>query len=801
MNQWLETLAVGADLTGFVLTLWLGLYLLAHGWGWRHVRLHAAGTLWGLTLAFGLSLYDWLSPMAGASPTLTLLRLLLLPLPLGWFVLARRLVPGVVLAHSRMALLLVLLGTLGAAAVSVLTGLVVPEWLPRSWLYLPAYLLVLLLTMGAAIALALAARGVTSGALERRAMSVLVAGSWLVLVGGTLLATDLVLGLGNSLLPGAIERLAEPLRLVGSLSLLGASLALGVALRAQARAEGAHLAQFSQSLLATLVLVLVFAAVGGAVVWYWHLPAALLGLFLVLALLSDWLYSAAQVGLARLLHRGPAGKLRRELYEVAERLEPPEEVPPAVRPLLSRLARQVHSPQLGLALRDEKGFRVVAALRPSWEGAYIDVPHPDVWEERALSGWNKPIKSNGQTIGVIASETTGPLSPVQVRLLDQAATELVQLLDGWKEAARRREALQKALDDYRQHAGKLESQFAALAAPVAVGAGFSRGVQQVLANYKDAVAAGRHPLAQLRLVEMSAGPAGSKSIEGRGQVLQQTLASLIEQLRPFEGEPPTMPTPEWHPYLILKWVYLQGTPPEEVIVRLYLKKGTYDRAHRAAIRAVATTLAELEAGVLRTPARPELPGPAPTLGAARPPALSSSSSALSSGPSTPSSGPPSSTPLPQPASAGSTAPATPAPEKGRSLRDFTSRLRSPSAPPPPSGPPEPRPDPAQGTTRRVPAFGKSRLAARFADAANRIGSKDEPKATPPQEAKPPASPATSSTMPLPQTPSAPPATPPAQPSGEPLRSFTRPVPKPSEQEPQEPPPYDDERPPPDWDGT
>ncbi len=82
-----------------------------------------------------------------------------------------------------------------------------------------------------------------------------------------------------------------------------------------------------------------------------------------------------------------------------------------------------------------------------------------------------------------------------------------------------------------------------------------------------------------------------------GKAVYSMLTEAIEKLRPgtpLAGDPPPR---DWYPYLILHDAYLEGIPNRDIMSRLYISEGTFSRTRRAALRAMARALEEMEAAV------------------------------------------------------------------------------------------------------------------------------------------------------------------------------------------------------------
>jgi hypothetical protein len=121
-------------------------------------------------------------------------------------------------------------------------------------------------------------------------------------------------------------------------------------------------------------------------------------------------------------------------------------------------------------------------------------------------------------------------------------------------------------------------------------------VETCLRNLHDFAFLGKCPLAALSLVtgRLSAGPVTHLD---RGRQVHQVLISAMEKLRP-SGEFPRGAIPrEWHSYLILTEAYLKDIPNRDIMSKLYISEGTFNRARRAAVRALASALSEMEGSV------------------------------------------------------------------------------------------------------------------------------------------------------------------------------------------------------------
>lgn len=121
-------------------------------------------------------------------------------------------------------------------------------------------------------------------------------------------------------------------------------------------------------------------------------------------------------------------------------------------------------------------------------------------------------------------------------------------------------------------------------------------VEDVLRNLFDYTFLADSELASLRLVRVQL-PAGKITSLDRGKAVHAVVLEALEKLRPGPADPRDPPPREWYPYLILCSAYLEETPNRDIMLRLYISEGTFNRTRRSAIRSLARTLREMEAGV------------------------------------------------------------------------------------------------------------------------------------------------------------------------------------------------------------
>ena len=122
-------------------------------------------------------------------------------------------------------------------------------------------------------------------------------------------------------------------------------------------------------------------------------------------------------------------------------------------------------------------------------------------------------------------------------------------------------------------------------------------VESALRNLYDFSFLADTPLAQLEIVRVRL-PAGESTHLDRGKIVHNILIEALEKLCPQKKIPGDPPPREWHPYLILRDAYLEEKPNRDIMSKLYISEGSFNRTRRSAIRAVTRVLGEMEIAFL-----------------------------------------------------------------------------------------------------------------------------------------------------------------------------------------------------------
>lgn len=110
-------------------------------------------------------------------------------------------------------------------------------------------------------------------------------------------------------------------------------------------------------------------------------------------------------------------------------------------------------------------------------------------------------------------------------------------------------------------------------------------VEDALRKFPDFLTLGQSPLVEIVGVD------APNHVE-RGKHLQKILRQAVDALRPGAVRPVDVVPRAWYAYIILHDAYLEGARNQDVMARLYISEGTFNRTRRLALRGVARWISE-----------------------------------------------------------------------------------------------------------------------------------------------------------------------------------------------------------------
>ena len=112
-----------------------------------------------------------------------------------------------------------------------------------------------------------------------------------------------------------------------------------------------------------------------------------------------------------------------------------------------------------------------------------------------------------------------------------------------------------------------------------------RIVEHSLQHLSDTSLLGQSGLAEALMI------GGATHLE-RGKAVREALVRGIESLKPASASPSGAPPREWYQYIVLYEAYVDDVPNRDIMAKLYVSEGTFNRERKKALKAVAQALLE-----------------------------------------------------------------------------------------------------------------------------------------------------------------------------------------------------------------
>ena len=343
-------------------------------------------------------------------------------------------------------------------------------------------------------------------------------------------------------------------------------------------------------LIATVYLFMVWSSVV-----IYGVPVVALAIVVILAVLSHSLVDVGRRLFDFLFYNRETRELRAQLRHLAQRAYKAESLGENLSSALETLCRFIHATYGLIILFKEEDLQLAASYR--WRSPLPGLHRNDLAFDDVVQLQPKrfapPLDEATLLIPLYAGEIQQGvliMGPPE-NALAYAKSDVERLL----EAGDRLADLIRDAHRESEHLAQL-TQVVQISPPKLSLDGEipARSVEESLRNLYDYAYLSDCPLAKLKRIQTAVPHSGSTHLD-RGKLVYQTILEALEKLRP-PGEMPREPIPrQWYPYLILHDAYLENKPNNEIMMRLYISEGTFNRTRRAAIRSLARVLSEMEA--------------------------------------------------------------------------------------------------------------------------------------------------------------------------------------------------------------
>ena len=338
-------------------------------------------------------------------------------------------------------------------------------------------------------------------------------------------------------------------------------------------------------------------------------------LIIMLAIVSHSLYDWARTYLDRLFYRRQYRELRANLRDFAREAAPGHDLPGQLQVIIQALCRSLGAGKGFIALREVEDFAIVAAHPADLQDDRIAAEALAADEITALSlpmsspklegmALMVPMHYGGEQIGAVIlgpkTMETG-YTEDDLDLLEDLAERVAGVVHSVRLQEKSVHQIDALVKEFRERERELRLRMQEVLEskpPTLEGVSEREAislVEDALRHLYDYAYLGEHKLAQLRIIDshLDIREAAFVTHLDRGKALQVVMTTAVEKLRP-PGSQPSLPTREWHQYVILHDSYVLGKLNRDIMSKLYIGEGTFNRARRRAIRGVTRALEEME---------------------------------------------------------------------------------------------------------------------------------------------------------------------------------------------------------------
>jgi hypothetical protein len=394
-----------------------------------------------------------------------------------------------------------------------------------------------------------------------------------------------VISLGS---PTAAPRIIQDLLAFSGIVVLGLSV-----LRHQTWTERrSTLQDFPLTTLSTLGV----AALTAFFAWRSGMPVKNLSAVVGFVILAIGLYDLTREFLERQRTHNESN-FRKQLRQLESENAGEEALKAHLQEGLDLLCKTIEAPGGFVAVRRGGEFLVMAGRSSVPAGSEMsealvaceDISHPKA-EQLASLAWIAP-SFEGQVqvavVGIERSKSRMEYSKGNLELLAEVADQIGTLVSLSNLAPKKGDLIRELAAESQASEAELNLVTDGMLDSISTNpdAEFIKIVEEALRHLPDMITLGQSVLAERLAIE------GDSHIE-RGRRLQEFITGTIESLKPAEKRPPEPLPRSWYNHAVLYDAYVEGVQNREIMARLYISEGTFNRTRRNAIRGLARIFAE-----------------------------------------------------------------------------------------------------------------------------------------------------------------------------------------------------------------
>ena len=264
---------------------------------------------------------------------------------------------------------------------------------------------------------------------------------------------------------------------------------------------------------------------------------------------------------------------------------------------LDLLCQTIQAPGGFVAIRQAEKFVVLASKSSVQNGSELseslvaceDLCHPKA-EELSSVAWIAPSFEGHTQVAVVGIEKSTSrieYSTGNLEMLAEVADQIGTLVSLSNVTPKKIAESRALTTETPVNVTELNSATGEMLDSISANpdAEFIKTVEEALRHVTDTIALGQSTLAGKMSLK------GESHIE-RGKQLQEILTGAIESLKPAEKRPPEPLPRVWYNHAVLHDAYVEGVPNREIMARLYISEGTFNRTRRNALRGLARLLME-----------------------------------------------------------------------------------------------------------------------------------------------------------------------------------------------------------------